>query len=133
MYLLYTDNEKTLKQNSALFEKHLEPLLKRMDTANAAGDGTNLSPPISAHLPVIASSNNGAPGFIEHERHGRIYEHGTDESLATELDWMLCHPKEVAEMSRHAFDLSKNWTWKHYRNKYALSISEKMCSDPVGR
>ena len=46
MYVLYTDNEKTLKQNSQLFEQHMEPLLKAMDVAHAAGK-------VPANLPEI--------------------------------------------------------------------------------
>ena len=46
MYVLNADNEKTLNNNSQLFEQHMEPLLKLMDAAHAAGA-------VPANLPEI--------------------------------------------------------------------------------
>ena len=50
MYVLYTDDEKTLNHNSQLFVQYMEPLLKRMDAANAAGKVPANMPEIPEYL-----------------------------------------------------------------------------------
>lgn len=79
------------------------------------GFGLVLNEALSCGTPVIASSNTGAPGFITEGVQGFTYRHGDDDALATHLDWSLSHPRELAEMSREAYELAQRWGWPQYR------------------
>lgn len=72
---------------------------------------------LACGLPVVASRNSGAQGFLEHGTHGLLHEFGDEEELCGQVDWMLSHPKERAEMSRHAREKAASWTWSDYRQR----------------
>ncbi|MBA4189047.1 MAG: hypothetical protein C0467_13700 [Planctomycetaceae bacterium] len=79
------------------------------------GFGLVLNEALSCGTPVIASSNTGAPGFLTEGVEGLTYQHGNDDALAAHLDWMLSHPREVAEMGRAAYEKAQRWGWPQYR------------------
>ena len=94
----------------------------------ADGYGLVLNEALSCGLPVLASSNNGAPGFIIHERQGLIYKHGDDDQFATYLDRLLATPKVVREMGIEAAALSRSWTWKEYNRTFNEAICQHLQS-----
>ena len=79
------------------------------------GFGLVLNEALSCGTPIIASSNTGAPGFINEGVEGVTYEHGDDEALATHLEQMLSNPKRVAEMGRAAYEFAQVNGWVQYR------------------
>lgn len=126
--------EKFLEQYRGLYE-HIPTiansmLLQHYSTsyclafpAVADGFGLVVNEALASGLPIVASSNNGAPGFVEHNRQGLIYEHGDDEQLASHLDWMMTNPVRVEEMSDESLQLAESWTWSQYREAYAKLVS----------
>jgi glycosyltransferase involved in cell wall biosynthesis len=79
---------------------------------------------LSCAVPILASRNSGAEGFLEHGRHGLLHEFGNDDELCSHLDWMLSHPRERVEMSRAAREMAQSWTWSHYRQRFLEILSD---------
>jgi len=73
---------------------------------------------LSCGLPVLASRNSGAEGFITSGEEGLLHDAQDDDALCAGLDWMLSHPAERAEMSRRALEKARSWTWDDYRSEF---------------
>jgi glycosyltransferase involved in cell wall biosynthesis len=86
--------------------------------AAAEGFAAVILEALSYGVPVVASRNSGAEGFLEHRRHALLHEFGNEDELAAHLDWMLAHPKERAEMALQARDKARSWTWDDYRGRF---------------
>ena len=83
--------------------------------AAAEGFAVVITEALSHGLPVLASENSGAAGFMTHEKEGLLYPFEDEERLCAAMDHMLSHPEQVAEMSEAASTLAERWTWQHYR------------------
>lgn len=94
----------------------------------ADGFGLVLNEAISHGLPVLASSNNGARGFMEHGRHAMVYQHGNDDEFAGRMDQMLSDLPGLAEMGKQAAELSRKWTWSCYREAVACLAEDTINS-----
>jgi starch synthase len=86
--------------------------------AAAEGFAAVILEALSCGVPIVASRNSGAEGFLEHGTHGLLHEFGNDDELCAHLDWMLSHPRERAEMSRAALEKARTWTWSDYRRQF---------------
>lgn len=53
-------------------------------------------------LPVIASDIGAMAEIVEHERTGLHFRSGDSEDLARKLEWVACHPRELARMRNEA-------------------------------
>ena len=53
-------------------------------------------------LPVIASSLGSTSSLIDHGRTGLHFRPGDPENLVSQLEWILTHPAELAQMRREA-------------------------------
>jgi glycosyltransferase involved in cell wall biosynthesis len=78
---------------------------------------------LSCGLPVLVSRNSGAEGFITPGREGLLHEAQDDDSLCRDLDWMLSHPNEHAEMSHCALQRAQSWTWLDYRREFLRLVT----------
>ena len=95
--------------------------------AAAEGFAAVILEALSCGLPIVASRNSGAEGFLEHGTHGLLHEFGNDDELCAHLDWMLSHPRDRAEMSRAAPDKARSWTWPDYRRRFLEILSDLDC------
>jgi glycosyltransferase involved in cell wall biosynthesis len=88
----------------------------------AEGMAVVITEAVSSGLPVIASENSGAAGFITHEKEGLLYAFADEDELCTALERMLMRSDEVADMGNAAYELSLSWTWREYRETYVALI-----------
>jgi glycosyltransferase involved in cell wall biosynthesis len=109
----------------AELSKHYATSYAFVMPAAAEGFAVVITEALSHGLPVVASENSGAAGFMTHEREGLLYPFEDEGKLCAAIDHMLSHPEQVAEMSRAASALAERWTWKHYRAAF-LSLIEKL-------
>jgi alpha-maltose-1-phosphate synthase len=86
----------------------------------SVGDGFGLvmNEALSCGLPVIASENSGAPGFITHGHEGLLYAYDDEDALCAALDQLLSRPSVATEMGGAAYQLAQRWTWQHYRRAF---------------
>jgi glycosyltransferase involved in cell wall biosynthesis len=87
--------------------------------AAAEGFAAVILEALSCGVPVIASRNSGADGFINHGQEGLLHDFGNDDELATHLDWLLSHPRERAEMAQYSRAKARSWTWEDYRRRFS--------------
>ena len=90
----------------------------------ADGFGLVINEALSHGLPVLASSNNGAPGFITNRQQGCIYQHGNDDEFSTVLNDMLTDDRRVSEYAVEARELARQWPWTEYRKKVSAMTCE---------
>ena len=64
--------------------------------------GLTISEAYSVGLPVIASNLGGMSSIIDHKRTGLHFRPGDPDDLATQVDWILNHPAELARMRQEA-------------------------------
>ncbi len=86
--------------------------------AAAEGFAAVILEALSCGLPVVASRNSGAEGFLEPGKEGLLHDFEDEDGLCTHLDWMLSHPRERIEMSRNARAKAAAWTWADYRRSF---------------
>jgi len=84
----------------------------------ADGFGYVILEAMSNAVPVIASRNCGAPDVIQNQSEGLLVEYGSDDQLATALDWALSNRSQLAEMGRQAFEKSRCWRWENYATEF---------------
>jgi glycosyltransferase involved in cell wall biosynthesis len=90
--------------------------------AAAEGFAVVITEALAHGLPVVASENSGAAGFITHEKEGLLYPFEDEEELCGSLDRLLSRPEETAAMSRAAHALAVRWTWQQYRDAFLRLI-----------
>lgn len=64
--------------------------------------GLTISEAYSVGLSVITSDLGGMSSMIDHKRTGRHFRPGDTEDLATQVDWILDHPAELALIRKEA-------------------------------
>jgi glycosyltransferase involved in cell wall biosynthesis len=92
--------------------------------AAAEGFAIVIQEALSCGLPIIASQNSGADGFLTHGHDCLLHPFGDDDALCDSLDWMLAHPRERAEMGRRALEKARLWTWLDYRNAFLTLVQQ---------
>lgn len=92
----------------------------------ADGFGLVLNEAISHGLPVLASSNNGARGFMEEGHHAMLYQHGNDDEFGNAMEHMLADSSKLAVMGKNAAELSRQWTWARYREAVAKMVGNSV-------
>jgi len=75
----------------------------------------------SVGLPVITSNLGGMSSIIEHRRTGMHFRSGDPDDLATQVDWILTHPAELALMRKEAR--------AEYKAKYTAGRNYKILMD----
>jgi glycosyltransferase involved in cell wall biosynthesis len=86
--------------------------------AAAEGFAAVILEALSCGVPIVASRNSGAEGFLEHGRQALLHDFGNEDELCAHLDWMLTHPQERAEMARAARAKAAEWTWPDFRRRF---------------
>jgi alpha-maltose-1-phosphate synthase len=99
--------------------------------AAAEGFAVVITEALAHGLPVIASENSGAAGFMMHEKEGLLYSFADEEKLCEALERVLSRPDEVAEMSARAVALAERWTWQQYREAFLRLIQTLMAIKPA--
>jgi glycosyltransferase involved in cell wall biosynthesis len=98
----------------------------------AEGFAVVITEALSHGLPVVASGNSGAAGFITDGEEGLLYPFGDDDKLCVALDRVLSRPAEAAAMGRAAYALAQRWTWRHYREAF-VSLVRRLLAERNGR
>jgi glycosyltransferase involved in cell wall biosynthesis len=75
-------------------------------------------------LPILASSNSGAPDVISHGVHGFIVPAGVADAIRDVIDACLSDLSLLPRMSSNAFSLSRSLTWSRFREGIRQSLSE---------
>ncbi len=92
--------------------------------AAAEGFAAVLLEALSCGVPIVASRNSGAEGFIEPGKEGLLHDFENEDELCAQLDWMLSHPRERAEMADNARAKAASWTWTDYRHAFLQVIDD---------
>jgi glycosyltransferase involved in cell wall biosynthesis len=99
--------------------------------AAAEGFAVVILEALSYGVPIVASRNSGADGFLEHQKQALLHEFGNEEELAAHLDWILSHPRERAEMAGHAREKARSWTWDGFRQRFLEILSRIEEQEPT--
>jgi len=122
-------NERFLAEYCGVFErvpqvsrkelrKHYGSAYAFVMPSAAEGLAVVITEALAHGLPLVASGNSGAAGFITNGEEGLIYPFGDDDKLCAALDRILSRPHETAEMGRAAHQLAQRWAWTHYRSAF---------------
>jgi glycosyltransferase involved in cell wall biosynthesis len=79
---------------------------------------------LAAGLPILASSNSGAPDVISHGVQGFIVQAGVADAIRDVIDACLSDPSLLPRMSSSAFSLSRSLTWSRFREGIRQSLVE---------
>jgi glycosyltransferase involved in cell wall biosynthesis len=79
---------------------------------------------LSFGVPIIASRSSGAEGFLEQGKEALLHDFGNEDQLCADLDWMLSHSAERAEMARQAQAKAMSWTWTDYRRRFVEIVND---------
>jgi glycosyltransferase involved in cell wall biosynthesis len=79
---------------------------------------------LAAGLPILASSNSGAPDVITHGVHGFIVKPGVADGIREVIDACLSDSSLLGRMSSNAFSLSRSLTWSRFREGIRQSLSD---------
>jgi glycosyltransferase involved in cell wall biosynthesis len=79
---------------------------------------------LSFGVPIIASRSSGAEGFLEQGKEALLHDFANEDQLCADLDWMVSHPVERAEMARQAQAKAMSWTWKDYRRRFVEIVND---------
>jgi glycosyltransferase involved in cell wall biosynthesis len=91
----------------------------------ADGFGMVVTEAMSQGLPVIASENSCGPDIINHMEDGWIIPAGNVDILATQMQWCITHPAEVALFGNAAMQKAREYQWPQYRQKLAETVFNK--------
>ncbi|MBM3887269.1 glycosyltransferase family 4 protein, partial [Candidatus Dependentiae bacterium] len=78
------------------------------------GFGMVLGEAMASGLPVIASTNTGAPDILQNESEGMIFPAGNAEALAHCILQLYKDPKLCLNMSIKGQERIKDFTWQRY-------------------
>lgn len=79
---------------------------------------------LAAGLPILGSSNSGAPDVIEHGVHGFIVQPGDPDAIREIIDACLSDPSLLSRMAINALSLSRSLTWSRFRAGIRQSLAE---------
>lgn len=65
--------------------------------------------------PVVAANIGAIAELVQNERTGLLFEPNNPENLASQLDWLLTHPKQMTQMRKEAR--------KEFETKYTADIN----------
>lgn len=86
------------------------------------GFGLVILEAMAAGLPIIASTNCGAPDLITNGYEGFIIDAGDKEQLTSRIDFFMDEPEQSLIMGKHARKTSENFTWASYGMKWIKLI-----------
>lgn len=93
------------------------------------GFGMVITEAMAAGLPVICSTNTGAPDMIEHGTHGFLVPPADVQALADKIAWCYTHQIEAAHMGRQAQERAYHFTWDIYGQRvydlYTMLIKKR--------
>lgn len=75
-----------------------------------------------AGLPLIASSNTGAPDFVSEGREGFVIPAGDIDSLVDRLRWFADNRDKLGAMSLAARQKAEEFTWERYGHRYEAML-----------
>lgn len=82
------------------------------------GFGLVLTEALSCGLPIIATANTAAPDLIEDKKEGFIIPLRSADAITQKLQWAIDNRDKLAQMQRHAWDLSHRLGWESYRKGF---------------
>jgi glycosyltransferase involved in cell wall biosynthesis len=94
--------------------------------AAAEGMAVVITEALSHGLPVIASENSGATGFITQGQEGLLYPFDDEDRLCECLERFLSGQADIDSMREAAYALAKRWTWRHYRDNFLALIRSRL-------
>jgi glycosyltransferase involved in cell wall biosynthesis len=89
------------------------------------GFGMVIGEAMASGLPVICSTNTGAPELIQHEVHGYLVQPGNSIDLAEKIQWCYEHHHECIQMGMQGQQRIQEFTWNAYGNN-VHAIYEKL-------
>jgi glycosyltransferase involved in cell wall biosynthesis len=92
------------------------------------GFGLVLLEAISFGVPVIATTNSGAPDIIQNEREGFIVPIRSPEAIASYLDLLWREPERRTRMSEAALCTSATLTWAQFRRGVSGAVRQFLAS-----
>jgi len=92
---------------------------------NTAADGFGhvFAEAMACGTAVICSRNCGAPDLVTDGVEGRLFNYGSDEQLATILEWALGHPRELTLMGTSARQKALMSGWDKFGQSFLPWIS----------
>jgi glycosyltransferase involved in cell wall biosynthesis len=81
----------------------------------AEGFANVLMEALSSGLPILASRNSGAEGFLEHGRECLLHEAGNEDELCAHVDSLLSQPRRREAMADEARQRARNAGGAHAR------------------
>ncbi|MDZ4401076.1 glycosyltransferase [Prosthecobacter sp.] len=82
--------------------------------ALAEGFALVIQEALSCGVPVLASRNSGAEGFLNDGTEARLFAAQDDIMLATTLEWALSHPTELEALGHAGRVKAREWTWRSF-------------------
>ncbi len=86
------------------------------------GFGQVITDALAHGLPVLTTTNAGAADCVEDGITGFIIPPADEAALEARLAWCLAHRPEVFDMHAAARAAAANWTWAHFRRKFAADM-----------
>jgi glycosyltransferase involved in cell wall biosynthesis len=106
--------------------RHYATSLAYIMPAAAEGMAVVITEALSYGLPVIASENSGATGFISHAQEGLLYPYDDEDRLCECLERFLSGKVDIGGMREAAYALAKRWTWRHYREGFVALVRSRL-------
>ncbi len=92
------------------------------------GFAISLIEAMAAGLPIITSTNTGAPDTIEEGREGFVIPAGDLDALIERLRWFAANREKIPAMSAAAKKKSEELSWERYGEKYEAMLHELQTS-----
>jgi glycosyltransferase involved in cell wall biosynthesis len=106
--------------------RHYATSLAYIMPAAAEGMAVVITEALSYGLPVIASENSGAKGFISHGGEGLLYPFEDEDRLCECLEQFLSGKVDIDGMREAAYGLANRWTWRHYRESFLALVRHRL-------
>jgi len=81
---------------------------------------------MASGLPVIGTTNSGAPDLIEAGKHGFVIEPGNVEALKKAMTFFVQNPDQIQKMGIDARKKSEQFTWDAYGERW-VNLLNNLC------
>jgi len=88
------------------------------------GFAISLIEAMAAGLPIITSTNTGAPDTILEGREGFVIPAGDVDALVDRLRWFAANREKIPAMSTAAKQKAREFSWERYGERYEAMLHE---------
>ncbi len=88
------------------------------------GFAISLIEAMAAGLPIITSTNTGAPDTILEGREGFVIPAGDVDALVDRLRWFAANREKIPAMSTEAKQKAREFSWERYGERYEAMLHE---------